>query len=476
MNGIFSPPCSGPIVDSRLASLSRQEPKLAPHTRYVLMICYDFPNIYAAGVIRTYQFAKHLLALGWQPVILTAQARTDSDHDIEISDGALNCAKISAPETWWTTLLGANRRTSHSIVESPALHKNPLTGSFRRFGSRLAFPDGKVWWLYPAVKQALEILRLYPISVCFSISPRPTAHLVGYRLARRLNIPWVADFALPWSDAYWLTDRPHVIRWLDKRLEGLVVRSARRITVAYPELAQKISARFCDASATKIAVIPTGFGEEVFARERSKPSSKFTVVYPGNHFCETGRHGEYFLRAIDEWLDLEPGLEERVEFVFIGKRDDALLRHRALMKHPKVIRVEPLTSHRSCIQAILTSSLCVVNTVGNRIPAKVYECMGAGKWILALTTPGSDLAVMVNHYPKGMVIAAQNTSAIRQALRDIWRHCHSGTIEAMHTDASLGRYSARHSAGLLGGILDQLLANKQKTNPLTAQYNPSGIG
>jgi hypothetical protein len=168
-------------------------------------------------------------------------------------------------------------------------------------------------------------------------------------------------------------------------------------------------------------------------------------------------------------------LEDKIECIFIGKRDDHLLHQRASMTHSQVIRVEGMVSHRACIQTVLSSSLCVVNTVGNRIPAKVYECMAAGKWILALTHPASDLAAIVRHYSKGRVVSARNITAIRQALRDIWRRCRSGTVEAIHTDESFGRYSARYSAGLLSDIFDQLLLNKEKAKPLTGQYKASRV-
>ena len=299
-------------------------------------------------------------------------------------------------------------------------------------------PDGKIGWLNPAVKRGAQIARDYPYQVCFSVSPRPTAHLVAYRLARRLNIPWVADFALPWSDAYWLAGRPRMIEQLDRKLEGLIVRSAQHITVAYAELARSLLSRHGGALEKKITVIPTGFQEELFTGQ-AQVAAKFTVVYPGNHFCEPGRHGEYFLRAIDDWIASDPSLARKVEFLFIGKRDDDLLRQRAAMAHPKVVRIEPLVSHRACIQAIRSSHACLVNTVGNRIPAKVYECMRAGKWILALTEPASDLATLIRDYPKGLSVPAQDLCGIRHALQSILQQSASNQSEAMGVGANPGQ-------------------------------------
>ena len=112
-----------------------------------------------------------------------------------------------------------------------------------RVASQLAVPDGKIGWLNPGVKRGAQIARSHPYQVCFSVSPRPTAHLVASRLARRFDIPWVADFALPWSDAYWLAGRPRMIEQLDRKLEGLIVRSAQHITVAYADLARSLLSR-----------------------------------------------------------------------------------------------------------------------------------------------------------------------------------------------------------------------------------------
>jgi hypothetical protein len=426
--------------------------------RHVLIVCYDFPRISGAGVIRTYQFAKRLPEFGWHPVILTAQACGEKREDnIEISDGELPCPKITAA----TSTFAVPVRIEHGAAGKPdgpngLLRNEGMTG-LARFAARFAVPDGKIGWLISAVRRGVHIAREYPVQACVSVSPRPTAHFVAYRLARHLNIPWVADFVLPWSDAYWLARRPFFINWLDQRMEAFVVRSAQQICVAYPELARSLVKRHGGACEDKIAVVPTGFDEELFVGESPATPAKFTVVYAGNHFCEDGRHGQYFLQAVDEWIDRAPCLKDKVEFVFIGKRDDALLHQRVMMVHPEVIRVEPLVSHRACVEAILSSHLCVVNTVGNRIPAKVYECMRAGKWILALTDPGSDLENLIRDYSKGISVPPQDMSAIRNALQSTLQRNRSAKSERSEAGRSLPIHSSNHSAERLSHIFEDLL-------------------
>lgn len=423
--------------------------------RRLLIVCYDYPSIHAAGVIRTYQLAKNLVHFGWEPIILTAQPCVNSEHNIETSDGALECRKISAAAARFLTPVQNTSCSPSPAQQKPGLNGHSRWQYWRRFASKCAVPDGKIGWTYQAVKRGIEIASKYPIHVCFSVSPRPTAHLVGHRLSRRLNLPWVADFTLPWSDAPWLNGRPSIAKWLDERLERQIVRSARHLTVAYSDLAHALAARHGRTPA-EITVIPTGYNEDLFVEPTDHLPRKLTVIYPGNHFCEEDRHGEVLLKAIDEWVNSNPALEDRVEFIFVGKKDEALLRHRAAMTHFRVIRIEPPVSHRACVQAILASHACIVNTVGNRIPAKLYECMRAGKWVLALTSPGSDLAGIVNNYSNGIVVAARNRPAIRHALQTIWSRYRAGAVNSMQSNPAIARYSSRQGATLLAAIFDRL--------------------
>jgi hypothetical protein len=425
---------------------------------YVLIVCYDFPLISAAGVIRTYQVAKRLPDFAWQPIILSTQTCGDNrEHNIEFSDGELPCPKITAGKSRFAVPVRMDRCALSKPGDAGDLEGNNGMHGLVRMAGQLAVPDGKIGWFRPAVKSALQIASSYPVRMCFSVSPRPTAHLVGYRVARLLKIPWVADFVLPWSDAYWLTGRPRPVAWLDQRLERFVIRRAHRVTVAYAELARRIAIRYGRASQEKTTVIPTGFEEELFTAAAPSLAPKFTVVYPGNHFCEQGRGGAYFLQAIDEWITRDPSLEQKVEFIFIGKRDDELLRRRAVMAHPQVIRILPLMSHRACIEAVLASHLCVVNTVGNRIPAKVYECMRAGKWILALADPGSDLENLICDYSKGASVPAHDMSAIQNALQTILQRSRSDKSDGSGDERFLSMYSSSRSAEMLSHTFENLL-------------------
>ena len=403
------------------------------------------------------QFAKNLSCFGWRPIILTAQTCSeDRDDDIEHTDGTLDCPKITVKAPKLLVPFGVEYCTRFRLSQNGEGQSRlkPLY----RFIAQLALPDGKIAWLRRAVNRTLEATQEYPIKMCFSVSPRPTAHLVARRIARALEVPWVADLALPWSDADWLSGRPRILKWLDQRLEASTLRTADHITVAYDDIARGLSARHGALMENKISVIPTGFSEDLFVEHHVPLAEKFRVVYPGNHFCDAGRHGDCFLAAVDEWIGSNPQLKDRVEFIFLGKRDEQLLRKRATMRHPEVVHLEPLIAHRKCVQTVLSSHLCVVNTVGNRIPDKVYECMRAGKLILALSESSSDLETLMRHYSKSISVPARDQSAVRAALQYAWQYrcfTNSGRIDA---EPAIKRYSATMSATKIAGIFDRLLS------------------
>jgi hypothetical protein len=443
-----------------VAEESRQEGK----GRRVLIVCYDFPRISAAGVIRTYAFAKNLPLFGWEPLLLTGQSGSPEEENIEASDGRLNCLKFVTTMPSLLPSFQGNPDGRPQAIDGTVSSGNDILKGVQRFASQLAVPDGKLAWLPRAAQHGLRIARDYPLKMCLSVSPRPTSHLVARRVGQSLGIPWVADFALPWSDAYWLSDRPRFMNWLDQRLEGSVVGSAQHITVAYDEIARTICARYGRVWQEKISIIPTGYDDDLFEQQSLPKPSKFTVVYPGNHFCEAGRHGEYFLKAIDEWIGLVPHLADQVEAVFIGKRDAELLQQRERMAHAGVIRVEPLISHRACIQAILASHMCVTNTFGNRIPAKVYECMRAGKWVLALADRGSGLDNLMRSYSRGISIPAQDISGIRNALQSAYQRSRSEEAELTESDRSVASYSSTQGTQKVAAIFENLLASAGDCN------------
>jgi hypothetical protein len=155
-------------------------------TKRVLMIAYHFPPLAgSSGIQRTLRFVQHLPSLGWQPIVLSAQARayehTSNDLESQIPEGT------------------AVRR---AFALDTARHL-ALGGRHAQFMAR---PDRWVSWKFDGVRQGMRLIREFKPQVLWSTYPIATAHVIGAELHRRSGIPWIADFRDPMAQEGYPTD------------------------------------------------------------------------------------------------------------------------------------------------------------------------------------------------------------------------------------------------------------------------------
>ncbi|MDZ5447620.1 glycosyltransferase [Micromonospora sp. 4G57] len=102
-------------------------------------------------------------------------------------------------------------------------------------GSELLVPDSQVNWIWPAVRRFLDTRDGWRPDVILATGPPFSVFAVAARLARRLDVPWVADYRDLWSvgNEYWVRTRAR--RSVDRRLERRLLRSAAAsVTVSEP--------------------------------------------------------------------------------------------------------------------------------------------------------------------------------------------------------------------------------------------------
>jgi colanic acid biosynthesis glycosyl transferase WcaI len=113
-----------------------------------------------------------------------------------------------------------------------------------------------------------------------------------------------------------------------------------------------------------------------------------------------------------------------------------------------------------------SSDLCVVaqsaTTTSDAVPSKVYRIMGAGKPVLAMTAPGSDLAALVADAGCGVVVSAADPAAIAGAIRDAAAapgRCRAmGEAGRAHVEA---HYSRRAVTARYNALVNELTAESR---------------
>lgn len=155
----------------------------------ILIVCYYFPPLGAAGAGRPLSLLKYLPEYDYDCDILTVKNVAYRFYDKKLLEG-LDLKKIyrtgSRDPQRLLYLLGMRTVKDKTISKGKAI-------------SNRYFPDSKIGWVKPAVKLGRVLSENKNYKAIISTSPPISAHLVAMQLASEFKIPWIADFRDYWT-------------------------------------------------------------------------------------------------------------------------------------------------------------------------------------------------------------------------------------------------------------------------------------
>ncbi len=345
----------------------------------VLMVAFHFPPFAgSSGIQRTLRFMQHLPALGWQPLILSADPRAYE----RCSDDLLN---EIPPDT-----------VVRRAFALDAARQLAIGGRYIGWTAR---PDRWMLWKYAGVRAGLQMIRTYRPDAIWTTYPIATAHVIGAELHRRTGVPWLADFRDPMAQEGYPSDP---LTWQSfKQIETQTVRDADLSIFTTPGAARVYRQRYPEAS-ERIVVLENGYDEESFVDAPPTDQSPaalndgaITLLHSGIVYPEERDPTQLFvaLRLIKERSQLTSG---KLKIRFRASGHDSLLKELA-EKHgvQEAIECCPSIPYRQALAEMLRADgLLVMQASGcnEQIPAKIYEYLRAGRPIIALTDPIGDTA------------------------------------------------------------------------------------
>ena len=388
-------------------------PPHAPGLKRLLMIAFHFPPLAgSSGIQRTLRFVQHLPALGWQPLVLSADARaypqTSQDLIAEIP-----------PQT-------VVRR---AFALDTARH---LTLGGRYFGW-MARPDRWVSWQFAAVREGLRLIKAFEPDAIWSTYPIATAHRIGAELQRRSGLPWIADFRDPMAQDGYPPD-PKVWQRF-KRVEERAIAQARLCVFTTPSAARLYQERYPEA-AKRIVVLENGYDEDSFAGVAAAPSPAppssvptaqsagesprplvllhSGIVYPSE------RDPTQLFEALGRLASSGALTPADLRLRFRASVHDDLLKQLALAHGaPAFLELCPAIGYREALAEMLSVDALLVLQAANcneQIPAKIYEYLRAGRPILALTDPAGDTAGVLRGAGLDAIARLDSVDEIAEAL------------------------------------------------------------
>lgn len=310
----------------------------------------------------------------------------------------------------------------------------PLPRSAVRFFRGFFIPDEKVGWTPWAVREALRIHAAQPFDLIVSTGPPFSAHGIGWRLARRLGLPWVAILMDPVvnNDAFVPLTPLHSL--LMRRYERKIVTRSRGVVIATERMRQELIARNPDA-AERVITSTNGFDPADFSDPEPEPHQGFVISFVG--LFPPSRRPDAFIDAVARLIAEDDSFAKDVRVRFVGARDpqtevavparnlDAVVERTGLVAHAEAVR----EMRRSTILLLVLGS-----GGGATLTSKLPEYLAAGKPILALVPDDGIAAETVRRARAGEVVDPEDADAVAGALARMYEMWKASALPAPDPD------------------------------------------
>ena len=451
----------------------------------VLIVAYYFPPHGTVGALRPLGFCRYLRDHGWLPQVISTDAQsvyppcpTDEGLSLLVPEG-LSIERIPYVSRS-QTVLGLRdrfRRLLHSAPMDQVFAGNsaiPVNADHSKIANEsriqslkrllldwvLDFPDPQNVWFPAVMRQWSRVCLKDPPDLVFATGSPWTGLLVGRALAKRLQVPFVADFRDPWA-----SDQAHGFssQWLNRKariLERAVCSSAEAIVANTEELRLEYVGRYPHL-AKKFVTITNGYNIEGEVLQTSAVESERTgQVYELCHFGNVygDRNARMLLQAVAE-LQRERRLgENRFRIRFVGTWDMIDAESQRLSKQLEqgmVFRREAPIPHHLCLKEMASATaLLIMQPHSNvRIPAKTYEYIASGRPIILIGDEGA-ASHLIERYRLGRW-CRDSVPAIKEMLLSILNG--TAPINPPARD-DIKRFDYKSLTGQLAGVFDGIIS------------------
>lgn len=411
------------------------------------MIAFHFPPAaMGSGHLRTLGFARHLPALGWKPVVLSASA-------------------IAYPRIDPTGL--AMVPLGCCVHRAFALDTRRHLSIGGRYPSFLAVPDRWATWRLAAIRYGLRLVRNMHVDAIWSTYPVMTAHAIANTLSKRTGLPWVADFRDPVATSVSAINAR--ARRAQQELERQVVRYAARTVLTTPGAMHDYAERYPEAAReNRLAVIPNGYEESAFDGPTPhmvgrRASAALRLVHGGILYTD-GRNPIPFLAALAHLKSTGFIGANSIQVVLRASGFEAIYQqHIARLGLAEIVTLAPQISNREALKEQADADGLLLfqgEHFNHQIPAKVYDYLRVGRPIFALVDERGDTAELLRRTGGAVLTPPEDVEAIQDGLIEFIRVLRSGN--ALKQDARVVRGLSRaEGAQRLARLLDTVLKEQR---------------
>src|SRR3954468_13196724 len=183
----------------------------------LLAVSWEMPPMYGPRATQVSRLLGALAPLGWRSTVVCMDPRRGGPH--------------------WRDGVDASPPEAVDVVRVPSPEEQTIVRAARRiFPALRNSPDPQSVWTKPAAAAALAHARSTRYSGIVTFAQPWSDHLVGLRVHRATQLPWVAHFSDPWVDSPYFRGRRRQ-REEAAKFEAEVIREATAVVFVTEETA-----------------------------------------------------------------------------------------------------------------------------------------------------------------------------------------------------------------------------------------------
>jgi glycosyltransferase involved in cell wall biosynthesis len=379
----------------------------------VLFITYYWPPSGKASLFWPLAIVKHLPEFGWQPVVLTVKedsfTQTDESFSKDLSpDLKVIRSKTYEPFKIYKKFTG--KKADDQLIASETISTSNTSLTHRIsiwLRMNLFIPDARVGWYWPAVAAGKKFMNKEKIDAIVTIGPPHTTHLVGKKLSRKFNIPFVPVFIDPWVDIVYYKNfsRNSVTLKIDNHLEKSVIENAKSVVFVTKTMMNDYLKKY-ECLSDKSKVLYWGYNEEDFKKVTAvkKKRDNKVLVHAGNIFS--------YQNPKNFWKEIKKNNISgiTIHIKFIGTVDPDIRRTISEEGLDNVTEYLGFLPYYEMLKKICEADfLLVCATEPRHVPGKLFEYIRTGNPIIAFGDNNDEVKKLLELSNSGMMFRYSET-------------------------------------------------------------------
>ncbi len=299
---------------------------------------------------------------------------------------------------------------------------------------------------------ALSLLRTERYDAIMSTAHPPSVHVIGWILARKSGLPWIADYRDPWAGNAYLRRGP-VRTLMERLLERGMLHRANAITTISEPIAGMLRAFH---RRRDVQVIPNAYDASDWDAVPKVEPSRFDLCFTGSMY-DGKRSPALLFEALSQLRTENHPAAQAARVHFYGRNSDNVIGCATQHGVNLLVRCHGIVPRLQAMRAQRAASVLLIflnddPATSHEMGSKYLEYLGARRPILAFGPAKSVMRAFIENNRLGWF--ASTIEEAKAALREAYSRFESGAFDVTVNTREIP--SSRELAATFAGILDAI--------------------